>query len=77
MRIHIWDFIIRYCQKALRMTREELERLDKFMEDFIGPKTRYHNCKGEVIVWSAATLYFFSCLFLRGREPFEITLDRI
>ena len=32
MRIHIWDFIVRYCQKFLRLTINYMTILDDYLK---------------------------------------------
>lgn len=77
MRVHVWDFILRYCQKPFRLTQYELEELHKFLKDFIEPKTQFGVVTGRVLSWSAAVLFFFASVHLRGRQPYEITIQRI
>lgn len=31
MRVHIWDFVIRYCHKFLRLNEDELAQLSEYL----------------------------------------------
>ena len=77
MRMHIWDFIVRYSARSLRLTQSELKGLNDFMEIFIVPHTNFKYCRGKILVWTASILYFYGALHLPNRQPFELTLERI
>ncbi|CDW81111.1 UNKNOWN [Stylonychia lemnae] len=73
MTIHIWDFIIRYCYKFLRYTREDLTSLNQYLK-VVKQYTCFRYSRGKVMPWTAAILFFFSNVYLK---KLEITIDKI
>ncbi len=67
----MWDFIVRYLMRPLRLSEGEMAELADFLENFVEEKTLFHEVKGKVVPWASAIVYFFSCLHLSGRQrPF-------
>ena len=77
MRVRIWDFMVRYCMKLLRLTEKEMLDFDAFNNTFVRQRTDFLPRRGKVMVWAIASLYFFSQLKLQGRKPFEINLEKL
>lgn len=78
MTSHLWDFIVTFLMRPLRLSPQEMTELARFLSDFVERKTLYHEVKGKIVPWAAAIVYFFSCLHLTGKErPFAITIERI
>jgi hypothetical protein len=35
MRVRVWDFLVRYCMKPLRLTEKEMMDFDAFANTFV------------------------------------------
>ncbi len=68
---------MRYCMKPLRLTKDEMSKIGKYIETKVCPQTYFKFMKGKIIPWAAAILFFYGNLELRGRQPFEITFERL
>ena len=77
MRVRVWDFLVRYCMKLLRLTEKEILDFDAFNNTIVREMTSFRPLRGKVMVWAIASLYFFAQLKLQGRKPFEINLEKL
>ena len=41
MKIHIWDFTVRYLQRPLRLSVREMEGFNEFLTQFVQPLTKF------------------------------------
>ena len=77
MHIHVWDFIVRYLHRSLRLTEEELQEIGRYINEFVMPQTFFNEMMGRVVPWATAIVFYYANVHLPRRESFEITLERI
>lgn len=49
----------------------------KYIDRDVCPQTSFKFMMGKIIPWAAAILFFYGSLELKGRQPFDLTFERL